>query len=53
MAGPDDLPTLRLVFGKAFLVELNRGNLEGAQLFARAFLLQQAPPRVSEPSAGT
>jgi len=30
---------LEVVFGKAFLVELDRGNLENATLFARAFLL--------------
>lgn len=30
--------TLRLVFGKAFLVELDRGNLDLAKVFACAFL---------------
>lgn len=38
MAGPD--ASLQLVFGKAFLVELQRGNLESAKLFARAFLVR-------------
>ncbi len=32
--------TLQIVFGKAFLVELQRGNLDSAKLFARAFLLR-------------
>ena len=31
--------SLEVVFGKAFLVELERGNLDNATLFARAFLL--------------
>lgn len=33
---------LQLVFGRAFLVELERGNLEMAAVFARAFLKQHA-----------
>src|SRR2546430_16250922 len=54
MAGPD--ASLQLVFGKAFLVELQRGNLESAKLFARAFLVRTLlmagfPPRAS-PAAG-
>jgi hypothetical protein len=32
--------SLQLVFGKAFLLELQRGNLETAKLFARAFLVR-------------
>jgi hypothetical protein len=50
MAGPD--ASVQLVFGKAFLVELHRGNLESAKLFARAFLVRtilmaRSPLRVS------
>ena len=33
-------PALQVLFGKAFLVELHRGDLETAKLFARAFLLR-------------
>jgi hypothetical protein len=29
---------LQVLFGKAFLIELERGDLETAKLFARAFL---------------
>src|SRR2546425_13176074 len=38
MAGPD--ASLPLVFGKGFLVELQRGDLESAKLFARAVLVR-------------
>jgi hypothetical protein len=41
--------SLEIVFGKAFLVELERGNLENATLFARAFLLGKS----SVPSRGS
>jgi len=34
--------TLHVLFGKAFLLELERGNLEIARVFARAFLLRKA-----------
>ncbi len=34
--------TLHVLFGKAFLLELERGNLEIATVFARAFLLRKA-----------
>jgi hypothetical protein len=34
--------TLHVLFGKAFLLELERGNLETAAVFARAFLLRKA-----------
>lgn len=37
-ATPD--PSLQVLFGKAFLVEINRGDIEKAKVFARAFLLQ-------------
>src|SRR5436853_6569740 len=33
---------LHVLFGKAFLLELERGNLETAAVFARAFLLRKA-----------
>ncbi|HKZ23314.1 MAG TPA: hypothetical protein VJ224_02820 [Thermoplasmata archaeon] len=32
---------LRRLFGRAFLVELRRGDLEAAKLFARAFLTRR------------
>ncbi len=35
--------TLQVIFGRAFLLELARGNLEAATLFARAFLKSRAP----------
>lgn len=35
-------PTLRVVFGRAFLLELQRGDVEQAQLFARALLVHAA-----------
>src|SRR3989475_13180105 len=55
MAGPD--ASFQLVFGKAFLVELQRGNLESAKLFARAFLVRTLlmagyPPPVSAAAGG-
>src|SRR5439155_2100149 len=31
-------PSLQVVFGRAFLVQLQRGDLETAKVFARAFL---------------
>ena len=34
--------TLHVLFGKAFLLELERGDLETAAVFARAFLLRKA-----------
>ena len=39
MVGGTADESLGVVFGKAFLVELERGNLDNATLFARAFLL--------------
>ncbi len=39
MVGGTADESLEIVFGKAFLVELERGNLDNATLFARAFLL--------------
>jgi hypothetical protein len=39
MASETTETSLEVVFGKAFLVELERGNLDNATLFARAFLL--------------
>jgi len=32
--------SLHVLFGKAFLIELQRGDLETAKLFARAFLMR-------------
>lgn len=37
-------PSLQVLFGKAFLVELRRGDLENAKVMARAFLLQTPLP---------
>ena len=34
--------TLHILFGKAFLLQLERGNLEIAAVFARAFVLRTA-----------
>lgn len=34
---------LQVIFSRAFLVELERGNLERAAVFARAFLKHHAP----------
>jgi len=36
---------MQVVFGKAFLAELERGNIERATLFARAFVLRTASLR--------
>ena len=33
-------PSLQVVFGRAFLLQLQRGDLETAKVFARAFLLR-------------
>jgi hypothetical protein len=37
-SGPD--ASLQVVFGKAFLLQLQRGDIETAKVFARAFLLR-------------
>ena len=37
-SGPD--ASLQVVFGRAFLLQLQRGDLETAKVFARAFLLR-------------
>lgn len=46
MAAEKGDAALQVVFGKAFLLELHRGNLERARLFARAFLAHSAPERL-------
>ena len=38
MVAPPEDPSLQFVFGRAFLVALERGNLPAATAFARAFL---------------
>lgn len=38
MAAPSEDLRLQIVFGRAFLLELQRGDLERAAVFARAFL---------------
>ncbi len=42
MVAPVDDASLQVVFGRAFLLELERGDLEKATLFARAFLRHHA-----------
>ena len=44
MASPTTDASLQVLFGKAFLVELGRGNIETAKVFARAFLLRTPAP---------
>lgn len=39
MATPSSDASLQVLFGKAFLLELERGDIETAKLFARAFLV--------------
>ncbi len=46
-AQPEDLH-LPIVFGRAFLVELERGDLAMAQVFARAFL-SHLPAQAASP----
>ncbi len=43
MAAPGGELTLQIVFGRAFLLELERGDLEKAAIFARAFLKHREP----------
>ena len=43
MVAPSGEPDLQVLFGRAFLLELERGNLTNATLFARAFLKHHAP----------
>ncbi|HKW43228.1 MAG TPA: hypothetical protein VJP06_03485 [Thermoplasmata archaeon] len=38
MVTPRSDASLQVLFGKAFLLELERGDIETAKLFARAFL---------------
>ncbi len=40
MVGSAVEPSLQVVFGRAFLLQLQRGDLETAKVFARAFLLR-------------
>jgi hypothetical protein len=46
MSGFPSLPSPKTVFGRAFLAELSRGNVERAILFAKAFLAQEENPTV-------
>jgi len=46
MSSLPSLPSPKTVFGKAFLAELSRGNVERAILFARAFLTLENGPVV-------
>ncbi len=43
MAAPTPDLTLQMVFGRAFLLELERGDLQAATVFARAFLNHREP----------
>ncbi|HYT00704.1 MAG TPA: hypothetical protein VEO20_08575 [Thermoplasmata archaeon] len=43
MAVPFADASLQVVFGKAFLLHLHRGDLETAKVFARAFLIRTSP----------
>ena len=49
-------PSLLVLFGRAFLVQLPRGDLEDAKVFAHAFLLRTPSvsdgPSVTLPGAG-
>lgn len=40
MAGEPIAASLQVLFGKAFLIELRRGDVATARVFARAFLLR-------------
>ena len=42
MAAPPGDPSLQTLFGRAFLLELQRGDLQTAAIFARAFLEHRA-----------
>ena len=46
MAPPGGDLTLQILFGRAFLLELERGDLQAATLFARAFLSHREPDAV-------
>jgi hypothetical protein len=43
MAVPFPDASLQVIFGKAFLLHLHRGDLETAKVFARAFLIRTSP----------
>jgi len=49
MVGGTDDASLRVLFGKAFLIQLERGGLETANLFARAFLVRTTYAETGEP----
>lgn len=46
MSSFPSLPSPKTVFGRAFLAELSKGNIERAILFAKAFLVQSEVPPV-------
>ena len=56
MASAPTESSLLVLFGRAFLVQLHRGNLATAKVFARAFLLWTPSvsdgPSVTLPGAG-
>jgi len=47
MASEGAEDSLQVLFSKAFLIELERGDIETARVFARAFLLRQRPAEAS------
>jgi len=51
MAGPFVDEAMQVLFGKAFLLELERGDMDSARIFARAFLAHIPSARFSESSA--
>ncbi len=53
MAGQFGDRSMRVLFGKAFLLELERGNVDSARIFARAFLAHVSGARVTDSSALT
>lgn len=48
MAGPFRDEVMQVLFGKAFLLELERGDMDSARIFARAFLAHTPSARLSE-----
>jgi hypothetical protein len=55
MMTPRSDASLQVLFGKAFLLELERGDIETAKLFARAFLVRTSvePKRMITVSAAS
>ena len=47
MTGSGGEVRLQVIFGRAFLLELERGNLGNAKIFARAFLMHRTRPQAA------